>query len=266
MGPAPTFGGDATVTLTNGQQARWEELTVAPPKSSGAVDRDGPPTVLIVDDHPLWRQTVRTLIERAGAARQVFEASDGADALDATRRHDPDVVIMDMALPGVHGLDATREITEAGRGTRVLVLSSSDDEEQVIEAVNAGATGYLLKTSGATEILDGLRRVHAGELVFPASLAKIVHDQLRGRRRSTIGPLAALTEREVEVLSLMAEGRTNDVIGATLHLSPKTVEAHVTAIFSKLGLDPAAGGHRRVLAVIAYLRSVRGRKTFEGPQ
>jgi DNA-binding NarL/FixJ family response regulator len=130
--------------------------------------------------------------------------------------------------------------------------------------VRAGATGYLLKTAGAPEILDALRRVLAGELVFPPSLTAVVLDELRGRRRQERGPLASLTSREVDVLALMAEGKTNEVIGRTLHLSPKTVEGNVTSIFTKLGLDPAAGGHRRVLAVITYLRSARARENPGG--
>ena len=224
----------------------------------GTMDK---PAVLVVDDHPLWRQTVRSLIERAGAASEVFEAADGTEAIDEARERRPGVVIMDMALPGVHGIDATLEITRASPSTRVLVLSSSDDANQVVEAVQAGATGYLLKTAEPGEILEGLRRVHAGELVFPPSLTALVLDVLRGggSRGAVEGPLARLTEREVDVLALMAEGRTNDVVGETLHLSAKTVERHVTSIFRKLDLDPEAGGHRRVLAVIAYLRSAKGR-------
>ena len=220
----------------------------------------GKPSVLVVDDHPLWRQTLRTLIERSEAAREVYEAADGVEAVDESRRHHPDVVIMDMALPGTDGVEATRQITVESTTTRVLVLSSSDDDEQVIEAVQAGATGYLLKTAGPSEILDGIRRVFVGELVFPPSLTELVLDAVRsGRRRAGAGPLAGLTEREIDVLSLMAEGLTNEAIARRIHLSPKTVEAHVTSIFSKLGLDPAGGGHRRVLAVIAYLKSARSR-------
>lgn len=219
------------------------------------------PLVLVVDDHPLWRQTVRDVIERLGAASQVVEAGSGEEAIEEVRARKPDVVVMDMAMPGVHGIDATREIISISPATRILVLSSSDDEEQVMAAVEAGATGYLLKTVGPAEILEGIRRVHAGELVFPPSLTAIIIHELRGgaRRREVVGPLAGLTEREVDVLALMAEGHTNDTVGKTLHLSAKTVETHVTSIFSKLGLDPSAGGHRRVLAVIAYLSSARNR-------
>ena len=220
------------------------------------------PSVLLVDDHPLWRQTVRDVIERLGGASQIAEAGDGDEAIAEARARRPDVVVMDMALPGTHGIDATREIVRSLPDTRVLVLSSSDDEEQVMEAVEAGATGYLLKTAGPAEILEGIRRVHAGELVFPPSLTSIIVRELRGgvKRHEAVGPLAGLTNREVAVLELMAEGRTNDVIGKTLHLSAKTVESHVTAIFNKLGLDPSAGGHRRVLAVIAFLGSARSRR------
>lgn len=230
---------------------------------AAAVPKIDKPSVLVVDDHPLWRQTVRSLIERAGAATQVFEAADGNEAIEAAAQRSPGVVVMDMALPGVNGIDATRRITRASPGTRILVLSSSDDPDQVVEAVQAGATGYLLKTAEPTEILDGLRRVHAGELVFPSSLTSLVLDVLRGRTPAGAaeGPLSGLTDREVDVLALMAEGHTNEVVGETLHLSGKTVERHVTSIFRKLDLDPGAGGHRRVLAVIAYLRSAGGRRT-----
>lgn len=219
-------------------------------------------SVLVVDDHPLWRQTVTSLIARSGAADPVWEAATGEEAVETARSRRPDVVIMDVGLPGTDGIGATGAITAAGN-SRVLVLSSSDDEDQVLEAVRAGATGYLLKTAEPNEILDGLRRVHAGELVFPSSLTAIVLDELRGGRRRASGPLGTLTDREVSVLALMAEGHTNETIARTMHLSPKTVESHVTSIFMKLGLDPAAGGHRRVLAVITYLRSARKRANPE---
>ena len=218
-------------------------------------------TVLVVDDHPLWRQTVQSVIERSGLSSQVVEAGDGHEAIREVRARKPDVVIMDMELPGIHGVDATREIVAASPSTRVLVLSSSDAEEQVMAAVGAGATGYLLKTAGPGEILEGIRRVHAGELVFPPSLTAMIVHELRGgaKRHENVGPLAGLTEREIDVLALMAEGQTNETIGKALHLSARTVESHVTSIFTKLGLDATGGGHRRVLAVIAYLNSARNR-------
>ena len=219
------------------------------------------PTVLVVDDHPLWRRTVRALLEQSGAARRVVEAGDAGEALEAAVSTDPEVVIMDMALPGTHGVDATQAIMRARPLTKVLVLSSTDDADQVVEAVRAGATGYLLKTAEPEEILDAVRRVHSGELVFPASLTSLLLRVVRGTDEGPVAdsPLSGLSTREVDVLSLMAEGQTNDAIGDALHLSGKTVERHVTSIFRKLDLDPAAGGHRRVLAVITYLRSIESR-------
>jgi DNA-binding NarL/FixJ family response regulator len=229
-------------------------------RTVGASDpRSSTPLVLIVDDHPLWRQTITSLLERSGDVREVIEAGDGAEAIARAAARRPDVVVMDVSLPGVDGITATAEITAANDATRVLVLSSSDDDEQVLAAVQAGATGYLLKTAGPNDILEGVRRVHAGELVFPPALATLVHEHLRGRR-SRSGALANLSERELDVLGLMAEGRTNDDIAREIHLSAKTVETHVGAIFTKLGLDPSAGGHRRVLAVITYLDSTRKRR------
>lgn len=224
------------------------------------------PSVLVVDDHPLWRQTVRSLFERAGVAAAVFEAADGSGAIEAASAHAPAVVVMDMALPGLSGIEAIRRIIRDNPRTRVLVLSSSDDPDRVVEAVHAGATGYLLKTAEPRDIVDALRRVHAGELVFPSSLTSLVVDVLRGRASAGAadGPLARLSEREVDVLALMAEGHTNEAIGEALHLSGKTVERHVTSIFRKLDLDPGAGGHRRVLAVITYLRSAGKRRIPHG--
>lgn len=244
---------------SSGKKVAKPSPRARPRSSAGSA---GKITILIVDDHPLWRQTIRTLIERAGAAREILEAGEGGQAVEVARARRPDVVLMDMALPGLHGLEATREISRASPETRILVLSSSDDEEQVMEAVQAGAAGYLLKTAGPAEILDGILRVNAGELVFPPSLAKLVLTELRGggSTRPPGGPLSGLTERESEVLALMAQGHTNEVIGKTLFLSPKTVESHVASIFSKLGLDPSAGGHRRVLAVVKYLSTVRDKR------
>lgn len=220
-------------------------------------------TVLVVDDHPLWRQTIRSVLERGGTATTVHEAKDGEEAAQMARQARPDVVLMDMELPHMNGVDATRTILQENADARVLVLSSSDDRARVVAAVRAGAAGYLLKTASSGEIQDGVRRVHAGELVFPPELAALVLAELRG---GSTGPLAGgnpidqLSARERSVLALMAEGRANDAIGEQLHLSPKTVEAHVTTIFGKLGLAEVVGGHKRVLAVIAYLNASAQRR------
>src|SRR5438874_7811674 len=138
------------------------------------------PSILIVDDHPLWRQTLRTLIERAHPGWGVLEAGDGEQAVTASARHEPDVVVMDMAMPRLSGVEAIAAILEARASARVLVLSSSDDEDQVIAAVRAGASGYLLKNAGGGEILEAIARVAVDELVFPPSLLGLVRAALRG--------------------------------------------------------------------------------------
>jgi DNA-binding NarL/FixJ family response regulator len=140
-----------------------------------------------------------------------------------------------------------------------LFLSALDTKDKVLEAIDAGASGYLIKTASPDEIANAVKRVHAGEAIFAPSLARVVLEEFRrlssgGPRRRK--PLDALTDRERDVLRLMAEGRSNRAVGERLHLSPKTVEAHVASIFTKLGLQEAPDDHRRVLAVITYLRSM----------
>ena len=216
-------------------------------------------SLLIVDDHPIWRQSLRQVIEVKKAGAVIGEASDGGEAIELARRLKPEVVVMDMDLPKTNGIEATKEILNAQPDVKVLFLSASDTREKVLDAVEAGASGYLLKTAEPDEIVDAVRRIHAGEAVFAPSLAGAVLDEFR--RLSAGGPrkrkpIDALSARETEVLKLMAEGRSNQAISDHLHLARKTVEAHVASIFAKLGLEEAPDDHRRVLAVVTYLRSV----------
>lgn len=373
-----------------------------PAPTEEAVTLEAPPLrLLLVDDHPLWRSTLRQVIERSGLGEVVEEAADGGEALEKAIATAPDVVVMDMVLPTMDGIEATRAILAKQRNVKVLVLASSEARSTVIAAVRAGASGYLLKTAGAREVADAIRRVVSGEPVFPARLTRIVLEEFRrisaaggpiegsprlsiagdsaihreslaqtlrdhgfeveqvvsdvkqlaaeavppglvildfhgdgarglqglaaaSRLRQTMpdlplvvlaqsyepssvielvaagrvgyllrdrvedleelvdaikrvalgesvvdptvvgglvespqqrGILDGLSEREREVLGLMAEGHSNPAISQHLYLSGKTVEKHVKAIFSKLGLEDTADYHRRVLAVITYLRS-----------
>jgi DNA-binding NarL/FixJ family response regulator/class 3 adenylate cyclase len=228
-------------------------------EASKAARRTRDITLMIVDDHPLWRASLRQVLEHKRAATIVGEASNGAEALELARKAKPDVIIMDMDLPNMNGIEATQALLDEQPDAKVLVLSALDTREKVLEAVEAGASGYLIKTASPDEIANAVRRVHGGEAVFAPSLARAVLDEFR--RLSTGGPrrgkpLDSLTAREREVLTLMAEGRSNRAIGERLHLSSKTVEAHVANIFLKLGLQEAPDDHRRVLAVVTYLRSV----------
>jgi DNA-binding NarL/FixJ family response regulator len=191
--------------------------------------------VLIVDDHPMWRDGVRADLERSGVAEVVGEASDGGEAIDLAREAMPEVVLMDLQLPTVSGVEATRQIVGESPHVRILVLSASAEEADVLEAVKAGASGYLLKSSSADEVTDAVVRVREGQPVFTPSLAGLVLDEFR--RISTKDPGEPdLTARENEVLKLVAKGYTYKEIGEKLFISTKTVQNHVQNILTKLQL------------------------------
>lgn len=359
-------------------------------------------SVMVVDDHPMWRRTMKQVLEEEGAAKVVAEASDGEEALRLAASVKPQVVVMDINLPGLSGTEATRRLLKKHPSAKVIALSASEEKADVVEAVRAGVSGYLPKTTEPADLVDAIRRIYAGEMVFPPKLAEVVLAELRGepldeplrvaiadgstlfreglarvleeeefevvgragnltdllrliaatqpevvltdinlpprdssssdsdvvrairdrlpaaailvlsqnvdseaassllstgrggvgyllkdrvsdveqlaeairrvaneesvldpevagglvRQRPERNPLDELTARELEVLALMAEGRSNQAISERLFFSPKAAEAHVRNIFTKLGLEQAPDDHRRVLAVITYLRSV----------
>lgn len=358
-------------------------------------------TVLLVDDHPLWRASLKMVLEHTDGVRVVAEAADGLEALEQSRGSKPQVVVMDVDMPSMNGIETTLRLSQELPDVKVLMLSSSDLKDNVISAIRAGASGYMLKTAEASEIAKAVVRIGSGELVFPPRLSPLVLSAARGDlsaepspsvalasdslvaaegltrlvgnegfpvvapacrpselpavldahradvvvfdvgRRfveaattsvliqsiqdrpdppavlvlashadagsleklshgrggfglllketieeagelgATIRRIAAgetvldhqlasrlvarrerqsrveqLTEREREVLALMAEGRSNQAISGRLHVSPKTLEGYVSSIFQKLGLEGTASDHRRVLAVVAYLQSV----------
>ena len=211
--------------------------------------------IVVVDDHPMWRQTLRQVVDGSRGYRVVGEAADGDAAVAVVVATQPAVVIMDLNLPEVDGAEATRRVMEAVPQTRVLVLSASDAPAEVVGAVRAGASGYLLKTAQPAEVLDAIDRVHRGEMVVPPEVADAVLAELRrGHAVAHADPLDTLTRREREVLALMAEGRSNQAICEQLQISTRAVEGHVRNIFMKLGLEPTPDDHRRVLAVLAHLR------------
>jgi DNA-binding NarL/FixJ family response regulator len=367
---------------------------MSPRKTAAKRSRRGAPTkvkVMVVDDHPIWRATLKNLLERGGTAKVVAEAGDGVDVVERASESGPEVIVMDINLPTLDGIEATRRLLSKFPSSKVLVLASSDERAQVVRAIRAGASGYLVKTAAPKEVVQAVARLRAGELVFPPALADIVLSELRGgggaempsvaiaipsvlertgcrelieqaglqvvsavgslddledldradvtvvdeelfrsagssgaaerlgsaailvltkdpdadhvlgvlsdanagagymsKDRLTdpdelvqaivrvsrgdsvvdsqvvnrlvelpenVRSLDGLTDREREVLAMMAEGHTNPAIAERMFLGLKTVEAHVRSIFIKLGLEPDADVHRRVLAVIAYLRS-----------
>lgn len=211
--------------------------------------------VLVVDDHPMWRESLCKHIARSGAI-VVGEAGDAEEAAAIVARERPDVVVMDVQLPTASGIETAAEILRTSADTRILMLSSSDDRETVVEAVRAGASGYLIKTIEPAEIVQGIEAVHRGKLAFPPSLARIVLDAVREPHRpdDPRSKLNRLTAREQQILELMAQGLSNQAIFERLGLSLKTVEGYIANIFSKLDLEPADDVHRRVVAVLLYLQ------------
>lgn len=194
-----------------------------------------PIRVMVVDDHPVWRDGLRADLERNGDAMVVAEASDGGEAITRAREQMPDVVLMDLQLPTVSGVEATRRIVEESPHARVLILSASGEEVDVMEAVKAGACGYLLKSTKTEEVIDAVRRVSGGESVFSPSLAGMVLQEFR-RMASRDPAEPTLTARENEVLVLVAKGYTYREIAEKLFLSIKTVQNHVQNILAKLQL------------------------------
>lgn len=193
-----------------------------------------PIRVMVVDDHPLWREGVKRDLEQSGTAEVVAECSDGGEAIERARDSMPEVVLMDLQLPSVSGVEATRRIAEESPHVKILVLSASAEEKDVLEAVKAGASGYLLKSSTSEDIAQAVERVRTGEPVFTSSLAGLVLDEFRRIARSADEP--ELTARENEVLRLVAKGYTYKEIGEKLFITTKTVQNHVQNILTKLQL------------------------------
>ena len=193
-------------------------------------------SVVIVDDHPVWRDGVRSDLESSGIAQVVGEASDGGEGVDLVLETMPDVVLMDLQMPTTSGVEATKRIFEQAPHVRVVVISASGEEGDVIEAVKAGAVGYLLKSATATEISEAVARAAKGEPSFTASLAGLVLDEFRRLAGAQPTGEPQLTDRENEVLRLVAKGYTYPEIGEKLFISTKTVQNHVQNILTKLQL------------------------------
>lgn len=203
----------------------------------GTASRTAPPLkVVVVDDHPMWRDGVRADLEADGRARIVGEAANAEEAVTVTTRERPDLVLLDLNMPGLPGMVAIRRIAERLPGIRMLVLSASAAEPDVLEAVKAGASGYLLKSATGTELVDAVHQVAAGEPVFSASLAALVLGEFRRVAAGGGDRGQGLTERETEVLRLVAKGYTYAEIADRLVISVRTVQNHVQSILGKLQL------------------------------
>jgi DNA-binding NarL/FixJ family response regulator len=209
-------------------------------------------TVILADDHTVVRQGLRALLVAEDDIEIVGEAGDGRTAVQLTKKLMPDVVVMDIAMPQLNGLEATRQITHALPSTKVLILSSYSDDEYVQQLTEAGAAGYLIKQTAANELLKAIREAHKGNAYFSPSIAKRLRDQCREAFAAGQAPAKRrtdhLTTREAEVLQLIAEGRANKQIAAELCISIKTVEKHRQQVMNKLGIHDVAGLTRHAIA------------------
>ena len=194
-----------------------------------------PIRVMVVDDHPVWRDGIRADLEASGIATVVVEASDGGEAIELAHEHMPDVVLMDLRLPTVSGVDATRRIVERAPHIKILIVSASGEEADVLEAVKVGAAGYVLKSESGADVVDAVRRVHDGEPVFTSGLAGLVLSEFRRVATKDAGE-PGLSPRENEVLLLVAKGYTYREIAQKLFIIQKTVQNHVQNILTKLHL------------------------------
>jgi DNA-binding NarL/FixJ family response regulator len=198
--------------------------------------------VYLTDDHTLFRQGIRTLVDSDPDMEAVGEASNAIDAIAQTAELKPDVVLMDIGMTGLSSFEATRQIRKARPETRVLFLSMYDDEDYLVESMEAGASGYILKDSPAPQLLNAIRDVHrGGSFLSPRMLSQLV-DDFRSRVKTTqrLPRFATLTQREKEVLKMLAEGNSVKEIACTLNLSVKTIEAHKFNLMRKLDIHNKA--------------------------
>jgi len=197
-----------------------------------------PLAVLLVDDHQMFRAGIKALLEADGRVIVVGEAGSGEEAVDKVRALKPDIVVMDLSMPGSNGLEATRRIAALGLDTKVLVLTVHAEEEYLVPVVEAGASGYLTKTSADTDLLEALRVVARGQVFLPPKATTLLLQRYKDREgEGESSGVSALSAREREVLALTAEGYTSREIGQKLFISPKTVDTYRARIMEKLGLS-----------------------------
>lgn len=213
-----------------------------------------PIRLLLVDDHVMLRQGTAELLRREPDLEIVGEAGDGQEAVELAHVLRPDIVVMDVRMPVLSGVEATRRIREALPDVQVLVLTAHDDDQYIFSLLQAGASGYLLKTAPVSELVQAIRLVRAGESPLDPAIARKVVVHMSGGQRppaaigADVSPIQELTARELEVLQLLARGLSNRTIADELYVSDRTVQAHLTSIFAKMGVTS------RLEAVLTAIR------------
>ena len=193
--------------------------------------------IVLADDHVILRQGTRQLLEHEPDMEVVGEASDGAEAVQLVSKLKPDIVIIDVAMPRMNGIEATKKIKEILPGTKILVLTGYDYDEYIFSLLEIGAAGYLLKDVSGDDLVGAVRAVYQGEPVLhPTVMRKLMNRFKTPTSRQTETPIDVLSEREMEVLKLAVSGKSNKDIAETLNISLRTVQAHMRSIFNKLGV------------------------------
>jgi DNA-binding NarL/FixJ family response regulator len=207
--------------------------------------------LVLADDHDMFRTALRHLLEENGPVRVVGEAATGEGAVAMVLEHAPDVVVMDLSMPGLGGVEATREIVSTSPHTSVVVLTVSEEASDVVDAIVAGACGYLLKSASIDELLHGIRAAASGDALISPVIAGRLLNHVRTQAQPELQPTTQLSARELDVLRLVAEGRDNADIAAVLFISPKTVKNHISNILMKLQIE-----NRIQAAVYAVRRGI----------
>jgi NarL family two-component system response regulator LiaR len=210
-----------------------------------------PITVLLVDDHEIVRRGVRAFLEAQPEFTVVGEAETGAAAVELAQEQIPDVVLMDLVMPGVDGVEATRRVKDASPRTQIVVLTSYHEDEHIFPALQAGALSYMLKDVRMEELAEAVKRAARGEASLHPRVAARVIQELHGARADAVNPFTELTNREMEILKLIANGSSNTEIAAQLVISEHTVKGHVSNILSKLQL-----ADRTKAAVYAWQKGI----------
>ena len=196
--------------------------------------------ILIADDHGVLRAGLRALLNAEPGLEVVGEAADGLTALQLAAELRPDVALMDLSMPGLDGIQATRQLKETLPGTRVLILTVHEDESLLREAIQAGASGYIIKRAVESELINAIRAVHSGDLYVHPTLTRALLRDLSPALPSDQAPTEPLTPREIDVLRLIAQGYTNRQVAEKLHVSVRTVESHRANLTGKLGIASRA--------------------------
>ena len=194
--------------------------------------------VLLADDHTIVRDGLRALLEANPEIQVVGDAANGLQVVDKVNELKPDIVVMDISMPEVNGIEATRKILETNPGVGIIILSMLGTADHVFHALQAGAHGYLLKESAGREVMQAVQAVYAGEMYFSKPIAQtVINDYIQARAETQSDPLESLSIRENEILCMVVEGKSSAEIGKRLNLSPKTIDSYRSRMMQKLGVS-----------------------------